>query len=567
MNPIQSKTLKRCEITLQTLYNLANRYGNKQVFFGTMLFMNIAIDSGKKVFNKLGSFIRKNPKTIIIISAVIVLFFVFSGGSKSVYQSYVVSKQDVIDAVELTGKVSAVDRADLSFGATGTIQSVSVQEGQAVQRGDIIARLELGTLSGELARAQAAVSLAQAGVDSAQASLDIIRAGNAGTFSTIASAAANLEKVTAEQNQAVTNAKRALLTNDIQAYAVDPSRSTLQPVVSGSYNGETEGEYILDFYRSGTQSSYSARYSGLESGVISFVDFDVPVPLGTKGLYVALPTGGNSYTNTDYRVSIPNARSSTYQTLLNSYNASKETADRLISAARNELARLQSGESAGNSATSAEVARAQANLQSARATLTQARAGVAVVQAQVDDKVLRAPFSGTVARTNLQVGESVSLGEVVATVISNGDFEIELQVPEIDVARLEPNMPAVITLDAYNDSAVWNGMITAIEQVDTIVEGVPVYVTTVTITDPDDRIKIGMNARASIELNRVENVVTIPKSYLNEVDNRTYVLTGTADNLTETPVRIGLVGADSLVQIVSGLEVGQTVLREQIESQ
>ena len=90
------------------------------------------------------------------------------------------------------------------------------------------------------------------------------------------------------------------------------------------------------------------------------------------------------------------------------------------------------------------------------------------------------------------------------------------------------------------------------------------YITTVTVTNPDDRIKIGMNARASIELDRVNSVVAIPRSYLNDDEGRNYVLQTFSDNSTpvETTVSIGLIGADSLVQIVSGLQAGDFIVKE-----
>lgn len=543
-----------------------------------MLLMNTSLEG---VLDKISAWSKNNRKLIwgiAVFAIATTIFIIFQNNNQANYTHYQVSKTDVIDAVELTGSVSAVDRADLSFESSGQITEVLVDEGDMVNRGDILARLDAGSLLGEYNRALGSIASAQANVtasiatlEQAEANLDSVRASNSGSITTIKAARDNLEKVTNEQDQLVTNARRALLTSDLEGYPIDASRNLPELPVTGNYLLDTEGSIILDFYRSGAGSGYSARFSGLDSGVITFSAYGLPVALGDTGLYVSLPETNLNYTFTDFEITIPNTRSSTYQTLVNNLDQARESRDRAIAAAENELNRLQSQESNGASLTSAAerqalagITSAQAGVAAARASLTQANAAAQVIQAQLSDRILRAPFSGMIAREDLQVGETITTGQKAMTLVSDGDFEIELQVPEIDVARLETGMSAEITLDAYNDSVTWQGEVTSIEQIDTLVEGVPVYITTVTVTNPDDRIKIGMNARASIELDRVNSVVAIPRSYLNDDEGRNYVLQTFSDNSTpvETTVSIGLIGADSLVQIVSGLQAGDFIVKE-----
>jgi HlyD family secretion protein len=232
---------------------------------------------------------------------------------------------------------------------------------------------------------------------------------------------------------------------------------------------------------------------------------------------------------------------------------------------------LESQETGLDSLTTAEERRAAASVESARAGLasaqaglTQARAAKAIVESQIQDRILRAPFSGTIAQIDLQVGETASTAETAAVLVSEGDYEIELQVPEIDIARIQEGMSALITLDAYDDAFTWNGEVVSIEDIETSVEGVPVYITTVRVTNPTDRIKIGMNARAMIVLDQIDDTVAIPQSYLFTEDSRNYVLQQIDDDrVVEKTVKTGLRGANSLVQITAGLEAGEIIVREQ----
>ncbi len=521
----------------------------------------------------------KNHKLIVVIILVAALVFIFSNQSNGLdYQQYEVTREEVVDAVELTGRVSAVDRANLGFNSSGEVSAVLVQTGDEIRRGDIIARLNTGALAAELARADggvdsalASIASANAGLEQAQANLASVKASNSGVLTNLESARNSLDTIIEEQDQLVENATRNLLNNNLQAYPINASRNLPQPQISGSYNSDQEGSYQLDFYRSGSGTGYSARFTGLESGTVSFPDFNLPVALGDRGLFVSLPQTNQSYTFTDFTIPIPNVRSSSYQTAINSLEASIATRTRLISAAQNEVNRLESQETGLDSLTTAEERRAAASVESARAGLasaqaglTQARAAKAIVESQIQDRILRAPFSGTIAQIDLQVGETASTAETAAVLVSEGDYEIELQVPEIDIARIQEGMSALITLDAYDDAFTWNGEVVSIEDIETSVEGVPVYITTVRVTNPTDRIKIGMNARAMIVLDQIDDTVAIPQSYLFTEDSRNYVLQQIDDDrVVEKTVKTGLRGANSLVQITAGLEAGEIIVREQ----
>lgn len=540
------------------------------------------LKKGQILLGKIGGWIRYHKLPVVVSVIVIGAFLLIQGGDQTNWQQYQVIKTDVVDAVELTGTVSAVDRADLSWQASGRIIEINVNEGDVVARGDVLARIDSGNLSAErsrstsaLSQARAGVMQAQASVDQAQASLDRVIAENRGTDSNLGSVARNLNEVRDEQETLVANAKRALNNVSLQAHSIDSNQTVAEPIISGTYNSDEVGEYRLEFYRSSARTGYSVRFSGLENGVVSFSDVNLPVALGTRGLYISIPQI-DSYSFNTFVVPIPNERSSSYQVALNNYRQAQATSDRLVQAAEAELNRLQALENSNGDMPTvsgsveaqarATLNQARAAYQSAIAAVSAARAGVASIDAQLDSFVIRAPFSGTIARMNANLGETASPNQTAMTLVSAGDFEVELQVPEIDVARLMVDMPVSIVLDAYNDALTWQGVIKSIQNIETTVEGVPVYITTVTILDPDARIKIGMNARATIELDRTENVIAVPNSFINNEEGRQYVLIiDQSGNITERTITIGNKGSNSLVEIISGLNTQDTLVREELD--
>ena len=105
-------------------------------------------------------------------------------------------------------------------------------------------------------------------------------------------------------------------------------------------------------------------------------------------------------------------------------------------------------------------AQADARLNAANARKRSAEAGLGMAQANNDNTIIRAPFSGTVLRKDAEVGEVVapSVGGgltrgAVVTLADLGTLEVEVDVNEAYIARIRGAAPARITLDAYPDTA------------------------------------------------------------------------------------------------------------------
>ena len=105
-------------------------------------------------------------------------------------------------------------------------------------------------------------------------------------------------------------------------------------------------------------------------------------------------------------------------------------------------------------------AQAEARVNAARARAQAADAGLALARANLENTVVRAPFSGTVLRKEAEVGEVVapSVGGgltrgAVVTMADLGTLEVEVDVNESYIARITGGQAARITLDAYPDTS------------------------------------------------------------------------------------------------------------------
>jgi len=103
---------------------------------------------------------------------------------------------------------------------------------------------------------------------------------------------------------------------------------------------------------------------------------------------------------------------------------------------------------------------AEARFGAQQARVDAAAASLRMAQANLENTYIRAPFSGTVLRKEAEVGEvvapSVGGGLTRGAVVTMADLatlEVEVDVNEAYIARIEGGQQARITLDAYPDTA------------------------------------------------------------------------------------------------------------------
>ena len=119
---------------------------------------------------------------------------------------------------------------------------------------------------------------------------------------------------------------------------------------------------------------------------------------------------------------------------------------------------LVSPQDVENADSRARQAEARFGAQSAR--VDAAAASLRMAQANLENTYIRAPFAGTVLRKEAEVGEvvapSVGGGLTRGAVVTMADLatlEVEVDVNEAYIARIEGGQQARITLDAYPDTA------------------------------------------------------------------------------------------------------------------
>ena len=243
---------------------------------------------------------------------------------------------------------------------------------------------------------------------------------------------------------------------------------------------------------------------------------------------------------------------------------------------------------------SAEVDTAQSEVDSLKARIAYTQEQVLVAEAQVnlrktdlDDMVVRAPFSGVAISKDAQPGEMISPVSAgggftrtgIGTIVDMSSLEIEVDVNESFINRVRPEQKVDAVLDAYPDWQIPAHVITTVPSADRQKATVRVRIGFDSLSDQaeshdrqdggtDPRILPDMGVKVSFlkEEQPAETAapvarVTVPKAAVRTIDGRTIVFVVKDDRVERRAVRAGNENGGK-VEVLSGLTAGERVVVE-----
>ena len=191
-------------------------------------------------------------------------------------------------------------------------------------------------------------------------------------------------------------------------------------------------------------------------------------------------------------------------------------------------------------------------------SLQAARARVALANKTVADTSVRAPFAGLVAERLVSVGDYVTKGARVATVVSIDQLRVELTVPEQAIAQIKVGQPVRLTVDAYpgEEFAATVRFVSPAVRVDQralTVEAVA--------QNKDGRLKPGLFATALIQHGSPTPALTVPDGAVETVSGTSRVYVVKNGKAEERIVTLGEKVGDR-VEVTTGLNSGEVVAAE-----
>ncbi|MFG6319879.1 MAG: efflux RND transporter periplasmic adaptor subunit [Clostridia bacterium] len=202
-----------------------------------------------------------------------------------------------------------------------------------------------------------------------------------------------------------------------------------------------------------------------------------------------------------------------------------------------------------------QVANAQGQLESAKAQTSVSNLTVQeqlnVYQKQLEETNLKSTVAGTVTSVVAKAGDYYA-GGALLTIEGVESFIVETEIDEYDIADIKEGMEVVIKTDATRDeelagkvisvapASTANAATSAMTGMGTATTGSSsaTYTVKIELTTPNDRLRLGMNAKLSIITNKSENVLAVPYDAITEKEDGTKSVTIIKDDNSEEEINV-----------------------------
>jgi multidrug efflux pump subunit AcrA (membrane-fusion protein) len=350
------------------------------------------------------------------------------------------------------GVISVANYANLYFGSAGQIEKINVETGDSVKKGTVLAALD--TISLEAALTQARVNLDQAQLAQAQAlvSLDQARLSQIQAQSAFTTAQFNLDKTTAVRDikDNITDAQWTIKATEVLLK---------QSMDVKDYSNADALRQNLTVY----QTQLKRQQDKLAA-------------LLTKNEYL----GSNALT---YDI-----LGQTYDRLTVEDVQMKELA---VQAAQQVIDQTKNG-----------IAFAQKNVDKSNDGITLAQTNINLLQQQLLQATITAPFDGIIATVNQNEKDVVPAPaqsqKPIIYMVDLSTLQLNIAVNELDIPKVKVGQKATVSVDAFPNTKI-EGKVSTILPLPTVRGGIVDYTVTVTFAAPTTfNVMIGMQASASI---------------------------------------------------------------------
>jgi HlyD family secretion protein len=480
-----------------------------------------------------------------------------------------VTRASISAKVSGTGALRAISEQNLGFDKGGKITAVNVSVGQQVTAGQILAQIDDFEARADVRKAQAALDREEAtlaGIQDEQ-KVDATKEDYKGADDVLDATTTQSKKIDDSNDKAVDSAEDQ----------ISIARQSLR---------DAQAENLADSVRCQKSIGGDSRRKPGE----------VHQPGGLKGeLFVPAPIESSACDRARHSdQQVDEARSKLAEA---SGNAEQARQKRNVDHAQQMIAiatARRDSRAAQYAAKDAKRARPH-DLAAQEAVVADAQADLDLANRDVENTVLRAPVNGKVAAINGAIGEylssgsgttplspgsRVSLPDVTSDLGSSdstnskadrpgggsfmvlddiNSFQVVVPFEESDAAKIQPNQKVDVTFDSVPD-LTRQGTVVAVSPTGTQIQDVTNYYVTIVLNELDPRLKDGQTAQANIVTGQVDNVLVVPSAAVQQAGNTGVVTVIDADGKQrQVQVQLGMTG-DNMVQILSGLRLGQTVV-------
>lgn len=516
--------------------------------------------------------------TVLVCIGAIVARQTFASAGQVQYRTATASTRDVQETLAEVGTVAAVKQARVSFPVSGTVESIDVEVGEAIEAGERLASLDPEALERGVTAAKSTLAQAELTLERALNGEDPRGGGPAGVTLQAAAAAtpapasssapsAGSSPTTASSSvdqdirlsqQEVLNAQRAVDAALLDAQEALASATSICDSMNSSSSDDTSSQDA-----SADASMESTGEPGSDTATSS------PSPEATASPSTSESTAASTTESSDgvgpcrdaLQAVLDAQRSADLQQ--DALVSASESLDGLLSRKATELSQAKAADdpqpASGAATDNATYTPTSEELASYQKAIDAAEVDVAVADQSLRQATIHTPVSGTVKDIDIQEGDDVSAGDDASSILIVGDggYEITAMVGVTDLPDVEVGQDATVTPDDGSQSLT--GSLTIIGLASESSSGSTSYPVTISIDGDARELRNGSTVSVSIVTGGASGVLAVPTSAVRVDNGRAMVTVIEGGDTRRVSVEVGVVGA-AWTQITSGLNDGQEVI-------
>lgn len=519
---------------------------------------------------------RKKPnKTVILIGALVLIgaalagIMVFRQKAKAAAvpvqenRTATVVKQSITSTLSSSGTLAAKDTYTITSLVEGEVTMADFEEGDQVEKGQILYQIDPSSIDSELSSANNSVSRAESSYNSAKEDYSEAQAEWSGnTYK--ATETGYIKNLYVEAGDKINNGSQIA---DIYSDAMMKLRLPFLREEAAMIQVGDQAIVTLSGTReqlAGQVTTVSSMDETLAGGrLVRYVTIIVANPGGLTTDMTATAEVGEFACSEEgsFSVAVDKTMSASF-----SGNGSAEIEQLLVS----EGDYVTEGQPIFSitSKSASDLLETYKNaLDQAEEGLETAKNKLESTQDSLENYTITAPISGQVIQKAAKVGDNItrsgSSDTTLAVIYDLSSLTFEMSIDELDIQNVKVGQEVEVTADAF-EGQTFSGTVTNVSLQSTYSNGVTTYPVTVTLEESGDLLP-GMNVDGTIIIDQAEDVLTIPVDSLmrgNQVYVKDDTITEPADGVPAgfraVQVKTGLTN-DAYVEITEGLSEGDQV--------
>ena len=499
---------------------------------------------------------------IVIAGGALAGFWVYQKyfkAEKPKFLLFKVERGSLREMVRVRGEVVAQKDFDLEFPFSGIVEKIFVQEGQRVNQGDLLMKLETADFKLEIKQLEAILAQRQSNLDKLIAGatpedVNVYKTKVKNAETSLGDAKINLVD---KLQDAYTKSDDAIR-NRIDQFLSSPRSSNPQlnfsaeaKLESDIENGRVKMETTLVSWAASLANLSINSDLPFYSDVAKRDLTQVKDLLDKSALAVnaARPTATLTQATIDsWKSDVSTGRTNVNTATINLTAAEEKlkTAESNLAVAKDELALK-------------EAKTRDEDIKIAEAQIEETKSKIAALEEKIRKSALYSPALAKVTKVWLEAWEVFRPGQTAVSLSASG-HKIQADVSELEIGKIRENNSneTFIKLDAFPD-AEFRGRVISVEPKEIIKEDDKYYRVNVYVEPHGFEIRSGMSADLEILISSKDSALKIPELVVYKRNDKEFVIVFEEGRNKEAEVETGISDGES-IEIIKGLVEGQTVV-------